>query len=115
MIEDHARRRPGAVLHLHSDCMGMLERIWRMYIGIWDDKLSATDGSALLWRAVYRIRVVLHFQAAGCRLVLHWIPGHTAGRMDLHLGQDLCNALCGTLRREDWASLREKLAALIRV
>ena len=26
------------------------------------------------------------------------------------MGQDLCGALCDTLRREDWASLREKLA-----
>ena len=29
----------------------------------------------------------------------------TAGKTDLHLGQDLCDALCGTLRLEDWASL----------
>ena len=109
-IEDHANRRPGTVLHLHSDCMGVLERIWCMSIGIWDDTLSATDGSAPLWRTVHRI--VVRFQAAGCRLVLHWIPGHTAGRTDLHLGQDLCDALCDTLRREDSASLCEKLAAL---
>ena len=42
-IEDHARRRPGTVLHLHSDCMGVLEWIWCIYISTWDDKLSATD------------------------------------------------------------------------
>jgi len=33
-IEDHARRRPGTVLHLHSDCMGVLGQVWAMYIGV---------------------------------------------------------------------------------
>ena len=108
-IEDHARRQPGTVLHLHSDCMGVLGRIWCMYIGIWDDKIVATDGSALLWRAIHQ--GVLRFCAAGCRLVLHWVPGHTASRTDLHLGQDLCDALCDTLRREDWALLLEEQTA----
>ena len=109
VIEDHTRRQPGTVLHLHSDCMGLLGRIWCMYIGIWDDKIVANDGSAPLWRAIHQ--GVLCFRAAGCRLVLHWVPGHTAGRTDLHLGQDLCDALCDTLRREDWASLLEGPAA----
>ena len=67
-MEDHANRRLGTVLHLHSDCMGVLERILCMYTGIWGDKLSATDGSAPLSRAVPRI--VIRFRAAGCRLVL---------------------------------------------
>ena len=31
--------------------------------------------------------------------------------MDLHLSRDLCDALCGTLRREDWASLCTRLTA----
>ena len=43
--------------------------------------------------------------------MLHWVLGHTAGRADLHLGQDLCDALCDTLRREDWALLLEELTA----
>ena len=38
-IEDHAHRQPGTVLHLHSDCMGVLGRIWCMYTRVWDDKL----------------------------------------------------------------------------
>ena len=102
-IEDHAKRRPGTVLHLHSDCMGVLGRVWAMYIGVWDDKLVAADGSAPLWRAVHRI--VQRFCAVGCSLELHWVPGHTAGRTDVHLSQDLCDALCDTLRREGWDSL----------
>ena len=93
--------------------MGVLRQIWCMYIGVWDDKLFklATDGLAPLWRVVHRI--VLRFKAAGCHLVPHWIPGHTAGQTDLHLGQDLCDALCDTLRREGWALLLEKPVAFM--
>ena len=79
-----------------------------VYQGL-DDKLLATDGSAPLWRVVHQH--VLRFKVAGCRLVLHWIPGHTAGQTDLHLVQDLCDALCNTLRQEDWASLLKRLTA----
>ena len=93
------------VLHLHYDSMGVLRCIWSMYIGIWDNKIVATDGSALLWHVIHQ--GVLCFRMAGCCLVLHWVRGHTAGQMDLHLGQDLCNTLCDTLWREDWVSLLE--------
>ena len=55
-ISEHAQRRPGAVLHLHSDwqCVGVLGRIASMFNGTWDHKQVAEDGSASLWRAVAR-------------------------------------------------------------
>ena len=93
------------MLHLHSDCVGVLGRIASMLGGTWDDKQEAEDGSAPLWRAV--AASVRQLRDVGCGLRLIWVPGHTDGVTDEHVVQDLCDSLCPGLRRADWPLLSQ--------
>ena len=104
-IDEHARNRPGTELKLHSDCVGVLGRIMRMYHGVWDDKEVAEDGSAPLWRAV--AESVRRLREAGCGLLLWWVPGHTDGATDEHMVQDLCDSVCSGLERSTWPRLHD--------